>query len=219
MTTLCPIELHCPACGRDFLSTSWATSNTFGPTTTDFHQKASGFQALHFMIHTCSGCGLSGYESDFEQEPSPEVKQRIEAEIKPLVDDKLPPERRYEFAAWVAKWRLAGSMAVADLYLKGAWCAADRHKQAEETRLRRLALGHFRQAFQEGSVPDDERAIVAYLVGELYRRVGMAQQAGDWYDRAAEAAALSPEYDWLARLARGQKTEPKEFMEDTGAGS
>lgn len=74
-----------------------------------------------------------------------------------------------------------------------------------------MKIGCYEKALAEADFPADGRAVYTYLVGELYRRVGDAREAGEWFDRVA-GLVTDPKQEWVVKLAEQQKTEPKEFI-------
>ena len=67
MTTIFEKELLCPCCNHKFEGRGLGSTNTFGPKSTDFRTRAIGFDPLYVIIQTCSNCGFSGFEDDFQQ--------------------------------------------------------------------------------------------------------------------------------------------------------
>lgn len=216
MTTPIKISLHCPCCGETFESRSLLSTNNFGPQSTDFHQRAAGFQPLPLYIHTCTTCGFTGFSEDFEGALPTETIQLINKHLRPLIQGETPTSaRRYEYAAWISKWQQREALRVADLYLRAAWCSEDEGRKEEELRYRRLSVEVFQEALAKNLIPDDSVPTITYLVGELYRRLGDKQTADEWFDRLPELCGTAPDKKWVLDLANQQKTAPQEFMERT----
>ena len=94
---------------------------------------------------------------------------------------------KYEAAAKVAEWQGAEPRYVADLLLRAAWCCVDEGDIEAERYFRRHAAWAFERSLANyDGVPREERAVITYLVGELWRRVGDLKQARDWFDRVPE---------------------------------
>ena len=216
MTTLRQIELTCPICFNRFSSQAVLSTNSFGGKRTDFHERAVGAQPLPYFIHMCSRCGYTGSERDFgeEAEVSPLLKEHVWDELAP----KLPPgtasgSDKYEFAAKVAIWQGAEPRRIADLLLRAAWCCVDEGDIEAERYFRRHAAWMFEKALASyDGVERDERAVLTYLVGELWRRVGDTKQAAEWFDRVPEEITNGQNQQWITEAARQQRDHPREWF-------
>jgi uncharacterized protein (DUF2225 family) len=215
VTTMTDIELNCPYCDRIFQSSTIISTNTFGPRTTDLYQKAGGYQPLSLFIHTCPSCGYTGFSGDFENvELDENLKDIIGQRLTPLVrDEKAFPGRRYEYAAWIAKWRNRPSINIGQLYHMAAWCCYDDGRIDEEKYYRRQTIEYYEKALKDMNIPEDQSAQYTYLVGELYRRIGESDKAALWFDRVPEAAKKFKNKEWIIKLSNQQKENPKEFID------
>ncbi len=61
-------------------------------------------------------------------------------------------------------------------------------------------------------VPQDERAVITYLVGELWRRIGDVKLAGDWFERVAVEVIDPDTQQWVILVAEEQRREPQEWF-------
>ena len=103
---------------------------------------------------------------------------------------------------------------VADLLLRAAWCCVDEGDIEAERFFRRKAAWKFDEALGSfDGVVREERAVLTYLVGELWRRVGDTRQAWRRHgsnacvgDRRRANAAVG------ARAARQQRDCPREWF-------
>lgn len=214
MTTTIRIELACPSCEHEFESTSWGSTKTVGKQTTDFYQFAGGFQPIHFDLHTCPLCGFTGYAHEYAEPIDETLKERIAEKLTPVVREEVFPEaKRYEYAAWIAKWSGAGPKKVAHRYLKAAWCSQLSGDEQNEVDYRRKAIENYQEAILNGEIEAEDLAIIDYIIAELYRRVGEPKMAEEWYNRVPRAAGDNPKQKWVVDLAEQQKTDPKEFIE------
>ena len=217
MTSLQPIDLVCPVCDNHFLSQSVLATNSFGGKRTDFHERAAGAQPLPYLVHCCSACGYSGVAQSFAEgtEVSPQVRERVLTVLTPrLADQRLETAcERYEAAAQVAEWRGEQTRRIADLLLRAAWCCVDDEDHESERYFRRAAALRFEEALgMPGAVPPSERAVVTYLVGELWRRIGDVRGADEWFVRV-EAEMIDPaEQQWVLDAARQQRDVPREWF-------
>ena len=215
MTTLRQIELRCPVCDNEFKSQSVVSTNAFGGKRTDFHERAAGTQPLAYLIHMCGECGYSGAESDFREagDVSPVLKQQIFRELAQLRPSFICGSEKYEAAAKVAKWQGMDSRHIADLLLRAAWCCVDEGDIEAERYFRRLAAWSFVEALESyDGVPRNERAILTYLVGELWRRIGDVQASTHWFE-SVETEITDPDGQrWIVDAAEQQRFNPREWF-------
>lgn len=214
MTTLRQIQLQCPICGASFHSQAVVSTNAFGGKRTDFHERAAGTQPLAYLIHMCSECGFSGGERDFtpEAEVSPVVREHVLNRLAPVRAEATGSEK-YEAAAKVAEWQGMESRHIADLLLRAAWCCVDEGDTEAERYFRRHAAWAFEEALENyDTIPRDERAVLTYLVGELWRRVGDLTQANAWFDLVNEEIVDAESQQWIVEAAEQQRTQPREWF-------
>lgn len=218
MTTLRQIGLCCPSCGNQFRSQAVVSTNAFGGKRTDFHERAAGTQPLAYLVHMCDRCGYSGTERDFTEqtELSPLVREHVWNELTRHVAHSAPAatgSEKYEAAAKVAEWQGMDPRYVADLLLRAAWCCVDEGDVEAERYFRRHAAWAFEKGleFYDG-VPREERAVLVYLVGELWRRVGDLVQANAWFDLVPEEVVDPAGQQWIVEAARRQKEDPREWF-------
>lgn len=216
MTTLRQIQLRCPICGSLFRSQAVVSTNAFGGKRTDFHERAAGTQPLAYLIHMCSECGFSGGERDFtpEAEVSPLVREHVLNRLAPVRDSaEVAGSEKYEAAAKVAEWQGVEVRQIADLLLRAAWCCVDEGDSEAERYFRRHAAWAFEKALESyDTIPREERAVLTYLVGELWRRVGDITQANAWFDLVPEEVTDPASQQWIIDAAHQQRTEPREWF-------
>jgi len=215
MTTLRQIELSCPICDNSFKSQAVVTTNAFGGKRTDFHERAAGTQPLAYLIHMCSECGYSGGERDFtrDAEVSPLLKEHVLNELGPVAPLAATGSGKYEAAAKVAEWQGLEERHIADLLLRAAWCCVDEGDVEAERYFRRHAAWMFERALARyDGVASDERAVLAYLVGELWRRIGDSVKASDWFARVPDEVTDSGSQSWIVAAARQQNADPREWF-------
>ena len=61
-------------------------------------------------------------------------------------------------------------------------------------------------------MPSDERAVLTYLVGELWRRVGDEKLANSWFARVPEEITDVNTQSWVLEMAAQQSDTPKEWF-------
>jgi uncharacterized protein (DUF2225 family) len=229
MTTLQQIELCCPVCATRFRSQAVVATNAFGGRRTDFHERAAGTQPLAYLVHMCNRCGYAGSEGDFadDTDVSAALKARVWSELAPALgclsrsgggSSVVPGWAKYEAAAKVEIWQGGDPRTIGDCYLRAAWCCVDEDDSEAERYFRRKAAWMFAEALASfDGVPGEERAVLTYLVGELWRRIGDVPAAERWFDKVAgEVASSSPAgaaaAQWVVKAARQQREAPKEWF-------
>lgn len=216
MTTLRHIDLTCPVCGNRFNSQAVLSTNAFGGKRTDFHERAAGTQPLPYFIHLCARCGYAGCERDFseEAEVGPLLKEHVWDELAPrLPSGVVTGSDKYEFAAKVAIWQGAEPRRIADLLLRAAWCCVDEGDIEAERYFRRQAAWMFERALASyDGVEREERAVLTYLVGELWRRCGDSAKARTWFERVPQEVTGEPLQQWVLDAARQQRDCPREWF-------
>jgi uncharacterized protein len=217
MTTLHLIELTCPICESAFRSQTVIATNAFGGKRTDFHERAAGMQPLPYFIHMCSQCGYAGIERDFgaDVELGDHVRNNVWWELTPALVRELPSgSLKYEHAAKVAEWQRSDPRYLADLYLRAAWCCVDEGDIEAERFFRRKAAAFFADALTSYDlVPRQERAVLTYLVGELWRRIGDHRKARSWFEQVAGEITEPNAQEWVLQVADQQRDAPREWFE------
>jgi uncharacterized protein (DUF2225 family) len=216
MTTLCTVEMVCPVCDKAFDSRTVVTTNALGGKRTDFHERATGAQPLPYFVHTCWRCGFTSLERDFagEVEVTATLRAHVWKELAPLADNALVSgSEKYEAAAKVATWRERDAEDIGDLLLRAAWCCVDEDDIEAERYFRRKAAAAFEDALSTwDGVRGERRAVLTYLVGELWRRVGKARLARAWFDRVPEEVIDRRGQQWVLDAARQQRNAPREWF-------
>jgi uncharacterized protein (DUF2225 family) len=219
MTTLQQIELQCPVCENRFRSQAVVSTNSFGGKRTDFHERAAGTQPLPYLVHTCNRCGYTGAERDFteEAEVTPGLREHVWSELAPAVGRTptwgMSGSEKYEAAAKVAEWQGLEPRQVAEFLLRAAWCCVDEGDIEAERFFRRKAAWAFEEALHAwDGVAREERAVLTYLVGELWRRVGDQGTAREWFDRVPDEIVDEHTQRWITEAARQQRDSPREWF-------
>jgi uncharacterized protein (DUF2225 family) len=201
---------------NSFHSQAVLSTNSFGGKRTDFHERAVGAQPLPYLIHTCSRCGYSGTERDFgdEADVSPTIKEHVWDELAPkLPNGALIGSDKYEFAAKVAIWQGQDPRRVADLMLRASWCCVDENDSEAERYFRRHAAWMFERALASyDGVEREERAVLTYLVGELWRRIGDETKARHWFTLVESEVEDQDQQQWILDAARQQRDHPREWF-------
>lgn len=223
MTRFITRKFRCPCCGKRFEGRVMVSTNTCGSLFTDLRHKAVGIQPESVAVKSCPYCGYAGFDEDFDLPAFTRLKVRLK--VKKRVSEHITPSlgtpdtyrgRDREHAAWIAEWKGEAETKVARLYQFAAWCAEDAKNGEKAVELRRKAGAWLEKALGNNRLNQNEIARIRYLAAEHYRRGGLIEKAGSWYDLAIEAAEKAPDLKWLVDLARQQKTEPKQYIRDRG---
>jgi uncharacterized protein len=216
MTTLHLIELTCPVCEQLFRSQTVVATNALGGKRTDFHECATGMQPLPYFVHLCTRCGYAGVQRDFRADAHPDAILRalVWNQLAPSMTTQRPSgSLKYEHAAKVAEWQESEPRYLADLYLRAAWCCVNERDPEAERYFRRKAAWRFADALEiYDGVLTEERAVLTYLIGELWRRVGDDEQARQWFERVVDEVTEPVAQSWVVQAADQQRTAPREWF-------
>ena len=153
-----------------------------------------------------------------EAEVTPVVREHVWTELAPNI--AAAPQRgpvlgseKYEAAAKVAEWQGLEPRHVADLLLRAAWCCVDEGDVEAERFFRRKAAWSFEKSLESwDGVAREERAVLTYLVGELWRRVGDGKLAREWFDKVQTEVVEQATQQWVMDAARQQRDCPREWF-------
>jgi hypothetical protein len=89
----------------------------------------------------------------------------------------------------------------------------DEEDTEAERYFRRHAAWMFETALSSfDGVDREERGVLTYLVGELWRRVGDMRQAQEWFERVPGEISDSERQSWILDAARQQQHHPREWF-------
>jgi len=142
------------------------------------------------------------------------LREHVWNELAPrLACASAAGSEKYEAAAQVAEWQSMDARYVADLLLRAAWCCVDEGDTEAERFFRRRAASMFERALSSyDGVAREERAVLTYLVGELWRRTGDTKAAAAWFDRVVHEVVDPPSQQWAVEAARQQRECPREWF-------
>lgn len=214
MTTIQPQKFTCPLCGNVFESPIVISTNSFGKLHSDLYKEAAGAQPVCYFVHTCPGCGYTGYEGDFEPQDFNFVfKDLVEQNITPEVKTrKVDLYGHFYLAALCAEWRGAPAYVLARIYHMGAWCCRIRGGKDKEKFYLGKAAEYFEKALSSSDTPKENIAIFTYLVGDLHRRLGEAEKAKEWYGKVEQAIKECGGDSKILEFARRQLKEPSDIF-------
>ena len=207
MTTIVSIRLECPVCRTQFQSRSAASGVAIGQDT-DFRKHFAGHDPVAYQVHACPQCRFCAFEGDYAQveEPLREfvLGGGLTSVARPVGrDGELSGSTKYLLAAaCYEKDSRATMMRMADLFLRASWCARAENRRQREQQCQREAVLRFEQALDTESEGSDQRPTLLYLLGELYRRIGLYDIAAALFTQALETTEPEPDENLTALLRR-----------------
>lgn len=208
MTTIVPITLNCPACGKEFQS-SVVGSCGYASKRTDFRPNYWGMNPVEYFYHLCPNCGFCSNETFF--------KSRIEdlsllASLKrlgvlenPTVSEKLERacicnEMIDENASTpMTNWMKSNMWLYAFHWASG---------KEEEEKYGKKTLKFLVGALKDGSAEEEKVPFVQYLIGEINRRIGNVKKAMQYFN-----LVIDSKDEKLSALARQQRDDPKDTLD------
>lgn len=209
--------LTCPACRDERDHVRWQGYPVSVATRTDFHERYIGPSRLLHECLLCTNCGFAARDLEWTSGDglAEYLAAHIQQQFKPshlLLPNGI--SEKFERAAQVAEIMERPARYIGDLWLKAAWGCVEEDDIEAERYYRRKAVWALESAMLSyDGVEPGEKAMVAYLCGELWRRIGDRIQAHEWFvvvkdhiideaTRYLEAAALQQDeapLEWFAR--------------------
>jgi uncharacterized protein (DUF2225 family) len=222
MTTLAHVEYTCPVCTHQFQSQIVVSTSGYGGKRTDFQERTSGRQPLPYSVHTCWKCGFTAPDAVFEC-PDPGIDPLVVdqlLEVMPAFRGRqLTGSEKFEAAARAAWIMGEDDRVLGDFYLKAAWCCVDEADTEAERYFRGKAAERFDAALATyDGVESHERAVITYLTGELYRRMGHVQRAVEWFRKVPNEIVDATTQQWIIDAAIQQSVAPREWWSITSDG-
>jgi len=210
-------RMRCPECYTNFPAEVLRDTGSGGLLESDLCYRAGNIFVYPFLVVVCPACRFAGYFAEFEflgEFPRYSEYHPLKRVMGEFLKDQrrlYPGSEKYRLAASAARRRGAPAMQLAHLHLRGSWCArqeknleAERHHQEE-------AVRYFRKAAAEG-LSGIEAAFVAYLIGELCRRLGRFTEALEAFAEVEEGALpqwLRPGFADMRERARHKDGTPQ----------
>jgi len=121
----------------------------------------------------------------------------------------------WEHTAWLAAWRGDGPLACGDAWLRAAWMHDDLDDAESGRACRQRALACYEAAVElpESFRRRHDQAVVAYLVGEIARRLGDVQRARGAFEQALTWARSEVGLKSFAEVVIRQMEQPVEILE------
>jgi hypothetical protein len=165
-------------------------------------------------VCACPSCGLTGLVSEFitRKGSASSFLSRARREATRYGDGPGTASEQYEAAANLLEAEGGALVEVADLLLHAAWCCVDEGDVEAERFFRRQAATKFEEALDSFDVSPPDRAVITYLVGELWRRSGDSRRARQWFDQV-ESEIIDPDTQrWIQEVALQQRDAPQEWF-------
>lgn len=216
MLTLRHIAMRCPRCEHPFHSQTLTRGRPVNSKHTDFRSHDLCAEPLAYRLCACPSCGFCCPGREFmaaEQGSMTLLRNRIPPQsIRCAAERDKTASEQYEAAAKVAEAEEAAPVVVADLLLHAAWCCVDEGDVEAERFFRREAARKFQEALASYDVAMHDRAVVTYLVGELWRRIGDTRRARQWFDQVESEITDPGTQRWILEVALQQRDAPKEWF-------
>jgi uncharacterized protein (DUF2225 family) len=205
----------CPACSNEF-EARIVRSVTHQGQDSDFFPHYLGENPLPFFLVRCPECSFCGYPEDYA--PSMKEKNQIAAvDIKQILNQpiakKLPEEAlRFFLAAKIYEQNERNPYHIGNLYLRGSWCCRLLENRKLEIEMQQLAVRFLKKSVDRSTIINpDNRPIVIYLVGELYRRLEDKKAAREWFG-TVEEYVIDTEQQWVLELTQKQAELNEHFI-------
>ncbi|MBX9937742.1 MAG: DUF2225 domain-containing protein [Candidatus Obscuribacterales bacterium] len=159
------IAVRCPDCGLKFMTRQVREFVDTGLRNSELRQHVYDVTPCYepYAIATCPSCGRADWAQSYERT----------MEDCALFQARSTPHLQYRAAALRAERKDFNFWEAGIFYLYAAWCADDGGAVPQAREYRRAALEMLSKALYDVSCPVDSRVDVEYLIGELYRRIGM----------------------------------------------
>ncbi len=214
-------ELTCPACESIFnLYTPKSRAYQLVRRDADYCPYYDGINPLFYQVWVCPRCSFASYKDHWK--PLSETERlgmrQLSSEAKEGLRFDFAQSERTLFAA-ILSFKLAYRCYarrmptaydhLAGLQLRLAWLCRLGNDRKREIQHMGAAMAHFAEAFDHGRKLEMSEAKIAYLLGELNRRVGNGEAAVEWFMRAIKA---DPGKGEIYRMSRDQLYEAKESI-------
>lgn len=203
----------CPICLTGFSATTVRASKCIPQKKeTDFHYIYSDIIPYLYDIWVCPECHYAAPKSVFNQITRQEIYQLAEIlakctlALEPL-GERTPQQAItfFKLTLLCMSYRTLPASLIAGVCLKTAWIYRDLEDQENEIVYLLRAIKFYTEAYSTESLPIGSLSEIrlAYLIGELYRRVGDYPTAIRWFDKAVNnpKACLEPA---IVKMARDQ---------------
>ncbi|MEW6173743.1 MAG: DUF2225 domain-containing protein, partial [Bacillota bacterium] len=198
--SLVPIfcRLRCPECNTTFPAEIMRGTGSGGFLESDLCYRAGSIFVYPFFVVVCPGCRFAANYEEFDylgEFPQYSDYHPIKRALGQFLREQralFPGSEKYRLAVISLRRKKAAVLRLAHLHLRGSWCARNEGDGKAERYHQEQAVRLFRDGLAQGC-SGVETAMLTYLVGELYRRLGRFAEAEAVFEGVRED--LLP--DWL----------------------
>ncbi|EOC99907.1 DUF2225 domain-containing protein [Caldisalinibacter kiritimatiensis] len=218
MSKLYDKKVECPICGNEFTTKKVLSSKLrVEKRDTDFMTYYKTENPIKYDVFVCSECGYSAMEKNFN---------KIRPEWKEIIKDKITTRWKkrdysgvrsteqaiecYKLALYCGELLGLSSYHIANICLRLTWLYRILESE-EETKFMRFSLEKYKDFYYNGTFTQDTSndATIAYLIGELHRRLGEYQEAITWFSNAISSPQIKNNLR-LEKMTREQWRVAKE---------
>jgi len=177
----------------------------------DFYVRYRGIDPALYSLIVCPGCGYAAYRDDFDDLLDEEratlwaTREERTAQLSHSLSGLRSPEDNVlatELALMCYAQRRANDRRRAVLLHRRAWAERDSGSAETEATYLGAAREAYQSAFERDAAISDESAVrAAYLIGDLWLRLGEPVEAVRWLETAIRVPA-SKSQSGLIRMAR-----------------
>jgi uncharacterized protein (DUF2225 family) len=186
-------KVKCPVCNNEFTTKKVRVSKLrFIKQDTDFMPYYDKENPIKYNIFICPNCGYAATEDKFDSIPK-RKKDIVLKEItlkwnKRNFGDKRTIEQAietYKLAIYIGQLLDYSSVELGLLTLNLAWLFRLKGDEKQEMRFLRLTKSFFEDAYHKESLSNAnmDEIKLAYLIGEINRRLGDKGQSVKWFNK------------------------------------
>lgn len=198
-------KTKCPYCNKKFTVTLMGSMSTFG-SYKDYQKHGAIGTYYELLIKSCPRCKYSGYYREFDKprDFTSGLRDSIQSTLDKYKVVKITDNVECEIAADLYKLYGESNDAIANLYLCASYILKfdsiqyDLRKQYQNYTIEYLKLAKGANEYEK----DETYAVIDYLIGELYRRVGEFEQSIKYFDMASQNKNRP---DWIDEVIMEQK--------------
>lgn len=215
-------DLACPVCNHSFkLHTPKSNVSVLERRDADFCPYFSGLNPMYYAVWVCPGCGYAALKDHF-RELGESDRMALSTALAGVQEhqrhDFSTPERSLysamlslQLADRCYRSRQTPLEIRAGIVLRLAWMCRYGNDRRREKGYLEEAIALYQAAYDHGlsRAAAITEAHVAFLIGEMLRRIGRGQEAVEWFLRAIQEDAARGE---TYRMAKDQLFEAKESI-------
>lgn len=213
-------SVKCPVCKSDFTTSKVKSSKLrVEKRDTDFFTYYKGENPLKYSVFVCPECGYAALEDKFDKIKSKDIeviKQNVSNRwVKRDFSSKRNVKEAitcYKLALYCGQLLNFKNYDLGNITLRLAWMNR-LNGDKEEERFLKLSAELFKNAYFNEDIPSSpfDELSLAYLIGELYRRLGNNDEAVSWFSKVISNRAIknNPRLENLVRdqwyLVKGER--------------